>query len=245
MEFVKVKYNLGCLGKNLGCEKAPDLILENFNAKEVNLVESNMDESIKNISNKEGDFFVGGDHSITYGCFKSFSEGFNNAGILVFDAHPDCYPEDFINHENWLYYLIKDGILKGENVVLVGIRSVSVEELEFLRENKIRYFTMEQIFNNEEAICDLIMEMCREFDGLYLSIDIDVVDPGFAPGTGYLEPGGLSSQQLFYFLGRIKNLSNLKRIDLVEINPEKDINGMTVAIGKKIVNKFIGNDNRI
>ena len=89
-----------------------------------------------------------------------------------------------------------------------------------------------------EFVCDSVMEDVREFDGLYLSIDIDVLDPAFSPGTGYLEVGGMSLNQLLYFLRRIKKMKNLRRIDLVEINPEKDRDDLTINAGKKIIELF-------
>ncbi len=250
MKILKVKFNGGCLGKNIGCEKSPDLILKGIKSEEVKVFNGNIDETMKKVSESlslekktlekkdEYDILVGGDHSISYGSFKGFSEKYKNPGIIIFDAHPDCYPEEFLNHENWVYYLIKEGILKKENLILVGIRAIDEKEKEYLDKNKIKYFDIDKIFDNEEEICDIVMENAMGFDGIYLSIDIDVLDPAFAPGTGYKEINGLTSQQLFYFLRRIKKLKNLKRIDLVEINPDKDINNMTIEIGRKIIGVF-------
>ncbi|MFH1592918.1 MAG: arginase family protein [Candidatus Woesearchaeota archaeon] len=248
MKILKIKYSGGCLEMNLGCEKAPDILLEKgwreasgkkFDEEEIKINKSNVDDVMENIEKSNGDIFLGGDHSITYGCFRGFAKKFSNAGIVIFDAHPDCYPEEFVNHENWVYWLIKEGVLKKENTIFIGLRAIDAKEKMFLDKNKIKYFTMEQLFNNEENICDAVMEMAREFDGLYLSVDIDVLDPAFAPGTGYLEPGGMSSLELLYFLKRIRNLRNLKRVDLVEINPDKDINGVTVGAGQKILEIFV------
>ena len=70
---------------------------------------------------------------------------------------------------------------------------------------------------------------------VYISLDIDVVDPAFAPGTGYPEPAGLTSRQLFYMLHRLKNLKNINIIDIVEVNPKKDINNMTSKLAAKIL----------
>ena len=255
MKIIKVSSSQGCLGKNIGCEKAPDEVvkeLSNIYSNEkgwdsgfivgtVKVVLGNIDETNKNILEKEGDIFVGGDHSITYSCVKSFKDNFGDVGLLVFDAHPDCYLDDknFLNHENYVAFLVKGGIVKPENIVLVGIRNSDPKEISFLKENKIKYFTMKQIYGNINDVCDTIMEIVREFSNLYVSIDIDVVDPAFAPGTGYLEPGGMSSRDLIYFLQRLKLLKNLKRLDLVEINPDKDINGMTVKLGAKIIKEVI------
>ena len=99
---------------------------------------------------------------------------------------------------------------------------------------------MDKIFGNIEDVCDTIMENVRNCDGLYISIDIDVIDPAFAPGTGYPEPGGLSSQEILYFIRRLKLLKNFRRIDLVEICPQKDVNEMTVRLGARIICEFLG-----
>ena len=234
MKFVKVRYGRGSLGKNDGCNKAPDLLVD---GEEIKINESNVDETMEFISRAEGDFFVGGDHSITYGSFKGFAKKFRNPGIIVFDAHPDLEVNSgSVSHEDYLRKLIEEDILKKENVILVGIRKLSKNEGEFIK--NIKVYCMDNIFRNEEFMCDSIMEQAREFDGLYLSIDIDVLDPAFAPGTGYKEVGGMDLNQLIYFLKRIKNMKNLWRVDLVEINPDKDVDGITVNTGKKIISMF-------
>jgi len=99
---------------------------------------------------------------------------------------------------------------------------------------------MKQIF--EQGIKEtshFIMEQVRKFDPLYISIDIDVIDPAFAPGTGYLEPAGFSSREFIYFIQKLKLLKNLGAIDLTEINPDKDFNGLTVKLGAKIIAEFM------
>ena len=75
----------------------------------------------------------------------------------------------------------------------------------------------------------------KGFDALYLSVDIDVVDAAFVPGTGFPEVAGLTSRELLYFLHRIKRLKNLKGIDVVEVNPTKDVRDVTSLLGAKIV----------
>ncbi|MBI2671443.1 arginase family protein [Candidatus Woesearchaeota archaeon] len=252
MEIVKVCTSQGSLGKNSGCEEAPEAILSELKKIEVNesgkkiefkvssaeINENNLDETNLNIENTKGDVFLGGDHSITYPLFKSFAKEKKNAGLLIFDAHPDCalYVKT-ASHEDFVRKLVDDGFLKKENLVYAGLRRFSKVENDFLR--GIKCFNMKDLFLNTENACDNIMEICRHFDELYLSIDIDVLDPGFAPGTGYLEPGGLSIRELIYFIKRLKFLKNLKRIDLVEVNPKKDINEMTVKLAAKILSELL------
>ena len=263
MKLIKVKTSQGCLGRNIGTEKAPDAVVKelgkcwsnedraipNFNVEEAGVVSSNLEETFKNIESKSKEafskgervFFIGGDHSIGYSTVKGFAKNFENPGIVVFDAHPDCYKTegcDINTHEDYLWHLIKEGIIKGENVILIGARNADAKEWQFLKENKVRVFSMKSILNNREKVCDTVMETARGFGAMFLSIDIDAVDPAFAPGTGCAEPGGLSSRELIYFLQRLKLLKNFKGGELVEINPDKDVNGMTVKLGAKILTEL-------
>jgi arginase family enzyme len=83
------------------------------------------------------------------------------------------------------------------------------------------------------------MERAKISGGFYVSIDIDSVDPAYAPGTNELEPGGLSSIDLIYFIKRLKLLGNFRGADIVEINPSKDINGSTVKLGARLLGEMI------
>ena len=258
MDIIKIRSSQGSLGKNLGCEKAPDLIIgkfneiflnENYFSSEVNvydvkIYDSNIEKTNESILNEAKKFdkaiFLGGDHSITYNIFKAFSLKFRNTGLLIFDAHPDCEVyTDIAAHEDFVRKLIDDMLLEKENVILVGLRIFSENEIKFLKDNKIKFFSMKDIFNDLQSVCDDIMEICVGFDGLYLSIDIDVVDPAYAPGTGYSEVGGLSSRELIYFIQRLKLLKNLKFVDIVEINPGMDINNLTVSLGAKLLKELL------
>lgn len=247
MKIVKVPFSGGSLGKNVGCELAPEEIVKLLNVEGVDLDirNHNIEEAgfkiydfVKNSNNKL--FLIGGDHSITYYSFKAFAEKNADSGLVIFDAHPDMQSSDFVTHEDYLRVLIDKKILKPFNVVLIGVRSISKEELEYLREKKIIYFDMNKIYElGIKEVCDLIMEKMSVLGKIYLSVDVDVLDPAFAPGTGYLEPGGISSSDLFYFLNRIKNMKNLGMVDLVEINPRKDVKNMTVLLGSKIAEVFL------
>lgn len=253
MNIVKVKTSQGCLNKNIGCEEAPDKIVEEldniwaredgankeYKISEVKIVNGNLEETNKNIQDSKGDLFIGGDHSISYYLVRGFKE---EIGIISFDAHPDCFKTENFNiptHEDWVMHLVKEKVVDPKNIILVGCRNSDPKELEFIEENKIKYFDMKRVDENKESVCDNIMEIANKFKNLYLSIDIDVVDPAFAPGTGYLEAAGMTSRDLIYFIQRLRFLKNLKRIDLVEINPKKDINNITVKLGAKIIKELI------
>ncbi len=241
MKIVKVLSSLGGMGNSNNSEKAPELIINelrqfnlNFEVKSVK-VDGDLDGLYKDLERVDGDIFIGGDHGITYGLCNNFD------GLLIFDAHPDCevYTKT-ATHEDFLRKLIEEGRIKKENIILVGVRNVSKNEKEFLEKNRIKVFYMKDIFDSDvKEICDIIMEVCNKFNNLYLSIDIDVVDPAFAPGVGYLESGGLTSNEILYFVRRLKLLKNLKRIDLVEVIPQKDKNDITINLAVRILKEFL------
>jgi len=194
-------------------------------------------------------FFIGGDHSISYHLGKAFFEHCKNSSkdpcLIIFDAHPDCMSSisqnsggsEIPTHEEWLRALIRDGF-PSENILFVGMRNPDPQETEFLSRNKIRVIGMNQLLEDLRDTCDVIMEFSNQKE-LYLSLDIDVIDPAFAPATGYPEPGGLTSRQFLYLIQRINKIKNLRAIDLVEINPEKTGSEMTIKLGAKILAELI------
>lgn len=186
--------------------------------------------------------FVGGDHSVSYSLIRAFFDNCQNSGkepcLIIFDAHPDCMePMQEPTHEEWLRKLVEDGF-PSKNILLVGIRNIWKDELVFLKEKGIRAINLNRFLNNIEDVCDSIMEFANGKE-LYVSIDIDVIDPVFAPGTGYREVGGLTSRQFIYLIQRIRKMKNLRAVDLVEINPEKDIDNLTVKLGAKIIVELV------
>lgn len=242
MEVFGIAFSKGSLGKNLGCEKMPAAVSKNIKMipcfqDNIEQTNSSIFDSLKNVKKA---LIIGGDHSITYSCFNAFAFNNLNSGIIVFDAHPDLQ-SNFKppTHEDYLRVLIEEGKLDASRIVLIGLRAISKEEQDYLNLKKIVYFDIRKIIElGVEDVCTLIMERAIEWNALYLSIDIDVCDPGFAPGTGYIEPGGISSADLLYFISRIKRMKNLKFIDIVEGNPDKDINKLTTSLIVRLAKEF-------
>ena len=98
---------------------------------------------------------------------------------------------------------------------------------------------MDVLQEDLSGVCDLVMERARSSNGFYTSIDIDAVDPGFAPAVAYPEPGGMSSRDLIYFVKRLSLLDNFRGADIVEINPVKDVNGITIKLGAKLLAEML------
>ena len=268
MFVVKVP-GINGLGKTKGCEKAGNAILEAMediysneagipiDVKLLDLEEIHLDNGNLKVSNeliyknclemfetKLKTIFLGGDHSISYPITKSFLKYCRDSGrdpcLIVFDAHADCMkPADikFPTHEEWLRALIESGF-STEGIFLVGARNLDSSETEFLKRHNIKIMSMNQLLENLEDSCDILMEFSKGRQ-LYLSIDIDIIDPAFAPGTGYKEPGGLTSRQFLYLIQRLNKVKSLKALDIVEINPILDIGGLTVKLGAKILAEII------
>ncbi len=257
MKVLKIKSSIGTVdGMSKGSEKAPDIIQKKVETEfwlneqgthpyfsfEDCKIEGDVNQAIYDkakslVSNPA--VFLAGDHSCSYGTMKAFLEEHKdvNPGVIVFDAHPDLMGDvDGVNHETYLRRLIEEGILKKENVVLVGISNWDIDEYDYLKKKNIKCFTMKEIaFEGKEETCNLVMAGAKDFGVLYVSIDIDCVNSGEAPGTGYPEPGGLTARELLYFLHRLKNLKNWKATDIVEVNPDKDIDGRTSKLAAKIL----------
>jgi arginase family enzyme len=190
------------------------------------------------LGGKEKIVFLGGDHSITYPLFKAYKELKKDAFLIVFDAHADCMPPmKEPTHEEFLRAIIEEGF-PPENIILIGVRKSEPEEKRFLKEKGVKVFSE---IHDLEAIGDYVTEKAIGHS-IYVSVDIDVVDPAFAPAVNYPEVNGLSSKEFFYLLKRIFHLPNVEALDVVELVPEKDEKHdfRTTKLTAKIVEEFIG-----
>jgi agmatinase len=267
MVFIVKVPGINGLGKTQGCEKAGNAILDSLkdiysneqgipidvsllDLEEIHLDNSNLEltnkliyeNSFETFETKPKTIFLGGDHSISYSLTKAFLDycrkGRKEPCLIVFDSHPDCMPPiKEPTHEEWLRKLVENEF-PAKNILLVGVRNSDIKEIEFLKKNNIKIIDMNQMLEDLHEACDFIMEFSNGKE-LYVSIDIDVIDPAFAPATGYPEPGGLSSRQFLYLIQRINKVKGLRAVDLVEINEEKDKMGMTIKLGAKILAEMI------
>jgi agmatinase len=184
----------------------------------------------------------GGDHSITWPSASAVAEVRRpgSIGIVHFDAHADTAPDSFgqlAGHGSPMRRLIESGAVLGKNFVQVGLRGYwpPLSVLEWMREQGMRWHLMTEIEARgaEAVVDDAIAEALDGPDAIYLSVDIDVVDPGSAPGTGTPEPGGLIPRELLRAVRRIVGKVELAGMDIVEVSPPYDWAESTAMIANR------------
>ena len=250
----------GSLDKNLGCAKAPEAIIKALKAEgikpeneSVAVVQSDIeatDEAIfaaakKVFAEKSGSekcfpVFLGGDHSITYSLFRAFSETFgNDSALVIFDAHADCC-QFFkpVSHEDMNKVLVEEGLLKPENLLIIGMRKVFDIEEGFLRKNKIKSIAPQTANLETQKAKEALQKFLAQKKSVYVSIDIDGFDPGVAPATGYPEKNGLLEKPFFSLLDVLLESGKVKACDLVEVNPEMPGGKKTVEFAAGIIKKI-------
>jgi agmatinase len=174
---------------------------------------------------------LGGDHSITWPSATAVAEVREpgSIGIVHFDAHADTAPEDWgqlAGHGTPMRRLIESGAVKGRNFVQVGLRGYwpPVDVFRWMQEQGMRWHFMREIEERgaEAVIADAIGEALDGPDAVYLSLDIDVIDPGMAPGTGTPEPGGMLTREVLRAVRQIVTAVDLAAMDVVEVSPPYD-----------------------
>jgi agmatinase len=191
---------------------------------------------------------IGGDHSITYPsatAVASTVEG-GTLGIVHFDAHADTAPDFFGNlasHGSPMRRLIESGAVPGRNFVQVGLRGYwpPPDILAWMHEQGMRWHLMGELLDQgvDAVISKAIDEALDGPDRIYISVDIDVVDPGFAPGTSAPEPGGMVPADLFRALRRLVSLTDVVALDVVEVSPPYDPTGVTAQVANRCILEVI------
>lgn len=172
---------------------------------------------------------LGGDHAITYPIMRAYAQKYPNLTILQLDAHLDLYDEldgNRYSHACPFARIMEEGLV--ERLVQVGIRTQNAHQKE-----QAERFGVEVIFAWE---WEKIFEM--QFDGpVYISLDMDVFDPAFAPGVSHHEPGGLTARDVFTILQQLD--LNIVGADVVELNPHRDLVDMTAMLAAKCMKELL------
>ena len=191
---------------------------------------------------------LGGDHSITWPSATAIADVRcpGSSGIVHFDAHADTANDDWgvlKGHGTPMRRLIESGAVKGSNFVQVGLRGYwpPVEVFEWMREHGLRWHLMREIEERgaEAVIDDAIAEALDGPDAIYISVDIDVIDPGSAPGTGTPEPGGMLPREVLRAVRRIAGAVEIAGMDIVEVSPPYDHAEITAMAANRIALEVI------
>jgi agmatinase len=191
---------------------------------------------------------LGGDHSITCPAANDVAEGVapRSLGVVHFDAHADTAATTWgslRSHGTPMRRLIESGAVAGRNFVQVGLRGYwpPPETLDWMRRNGLRWHFMTEIEERgaEAVVADAIAEALDGADRIYLSVDIDVLDPGMAPGTGTPEPGGMLTREVLRAIRQVVSAVDLAGMDVVEVAPAYDVAEVTAAAANRCVMEAI------
>jgi agmatinase len=188
---------------------------------------------------------LGGDHTIALpditGVARNYAKG--RVGVIHFDAHADTADVEFdakINHATPMRRLIESGVVRGDRFVQIGLRGYwpGPEVFAWMADQGMRWFEMSEIGRRGLDACldEAIAVAGQDCDGVFLTIDIDAVDPSMAPGTGTPEPGGLTSRQMLDAARRCGLELNIVGMDMVEVAPAYDVRGEITAY---LVNRIV------
>jgi agmatinase len=189
------------------------------------------------VSRGQVPIMIGGDHSLTTEVLSAVSKAAGKLSLLYFDAHPD-----FVSSaRNYYGSVLTDSAqsLDFRKSMLIGTRAAEPEELENAKQAGL------QIINPLD-IAELGVHKAAEMiksrtagSKIYISVDLDCLDPAFAPGVSVPSPGGLSSIDIIYLLKSIVSSGNIMGLDIVELAPDYDVNGMTATLAARILSECI------
>jgi agmatinase len=222
--------------------------LKVFDAGDLLMPPGNLEESLKVLRaatekiSRAGAISVilGGDHSIASADVAGIADhrGFGKISMVHFDAHADTGDLQFgalVGHGTPMRRLIDSGAVRGDRFLQLGLRGYwpGDETLEWMRDQGMRSYEMTEIHHRgmKAVLDESFATLTKDCDGVFLSVDIDVVDPGMAPGTGTPEPGGMTSRELLEAVRRICLELPIVGIDVVEVAPpfdSADITGLAI-----------------
>jgi len=202
-----------------------------------NEVKNILDEDVRVIA-------LGGDHSITLPLLRAHNLKYGELAVVHFDSHPDTWEWEYENqpysHGTPFSRALEENLIDTNAYIQVGIRGSTTgpDDITDAKEMGAKVMTIDQVF--ESGIPTVINEI-HDIIGdrpLYVSLDIDAVDPAFAPGTGTPEVGGLSSYQILQLVRGLQGL-NIVGFDLVEVSPPYDHGDITSILAANLAFEFM------
>ena len=243
---IRAASNLGRTAHHLELGVQPTRVLRLFDYGDAAVVPGDIERSHAAIKAKVSDvvstgalpLLLGGDHSVLFPSASAVAEaiGVGRVGIIHFDAHADAAADEWgvlYGHGTPVRRLIESGAIPAKSFVQIGLRGYwpPPDVLDWMRAQGMRWHLMEEIESRglEVVLGEAIEQALDGPDCLYVSVDVDVLDPAFAPGTGTPEPGGLTSRQLLTAVRRIALETPVVGLDVVEVAPAYDGPGAITA----------------
>lgn len=215
----------------IGIHTLPEITSEESPQKVIEQIAS----KVSQLSNQKKFILgLGGEHSITIGIIKGLKGNYKDLSVLLLDAHADL--RDEYEGEKLSHACVSRRIIEMLPITIAGVRSLSLEEAEYIKSNPVNIFYsmhMQENTNWEEEVISTLTE------NVYLSIDLDVFDPSIMPGVGSPEPGGLNWYDIIKFLRILSDERHIIGSDIVELSPQPGIvvSDFTAA---KLAYKLIG-----
>ncbi|MCX8176404.1 MAG: agmatinase [Candidatus Bathyarchaeota archaeon] len=243
-----------------GCSKAPDKVRDaslnietysfrfNFNVENLKIYDAGnikpcrsieealtlLEKAISSIS-KAGKIPVtlGGEHTLTYGVVNALKR--ENLNVICFDAHldlRDTYLSRRLSHTTFMRRIAEK--IGGKRIFLVGVRAACKEEVEFAEKNRVKYLTTFQVRSlGVDDVSKVLREFTEETGKVYISLDMDVLDPAYAPAVSNPEPDGLDFSTLFNILYGFRG-ANFLGFDVVEVAPDFDFGVTSIQAAKAV-----------
>jgi agmatinase len=237
-----------CLIHGTGIDRGPNVfdLIDVVDAGDIDLSPFSMDLAMETATaalgrllERNGAFLMlGGDHSLSLAALRAVHAKHGRAAVLHLDAHSDTNPPVYggtYHHGTPFRWAIEEGLVDPERMVQVGIRghNPKPDSLDYARGHGVQIITTAELA--AAPLSETVERIRRTAQGLplYVSVDIDVVDPAFAPGTGTPAPGGLTSRELLTLLGVVGELQPVG-FDVVEVSPTYDPSGITSLLAAEI-----------
>lgn len=206
-----------------------------------NVEKKKLSSFLEKLNKKQIPVILGGDHSNSYSALKGLQKHFSEIALIHFDAHPDMIHSTKGDFGSVVYDITSLKNINQKKIIEVGIRSIEPEEKKNLQLKKITTFTSLDIFElGTEKIFSHIKKKIGKTP-LYLSIDLDVIDPAFAPGVDTPASFGLTSNEYLSLIKKCAKL-NLIGFDIMEMSPHYDIQQITAQIAAQSILEVIGSN---
>jgi agmatinase len=221
--------------------------------------QDNIEDAVYEISEQSTPIVIGGDHSISYPDIKGWAEanGYEDVGLVHFDCHADTGDDGLCgfeyDHGAWVKRVFDDGLVAGENYTLIGPRGFwpGPDVYEDMRDAGMKWYTATEVGGMalDDIVQDAVERAQDGTDAVWVSFDVDVMEPAFCPGTGEPEPGGLMPREAIHMVREVvKKLDPEKfGFDVVEVAPQYDVSdtssyngGITSGFANRLIIEVMG-----